>query len=112
MIALVADLMVAVRIEEAAKQVGATVVAVDSVDELRNELGEASLIVADLATPGIDVEGVAIAAGEAGVSLIGFYPHVDIGLGQAAKRAGVTRVYPRSRFLAGLHTILREGLDA
>jgi hypothetical protein len=103
--------MLAVRIEEAAKQLAATVVAVGSVDELRGELDSADLIVADLAAPGVELEALAGAAKESGVPLLGFYPHVDVALRRAAARMGVERVYPRSRFLRELAALLQESLN-
>jgi hypothetical protein len=109
-IALVADLMVAVRIEEASKKTGARVLVLDSIDDLPSALDGATLMVADLAMPGFDIEAVASAAKEAGVELIGFYPHVDTFLRRAANDAGVSKVYPRSRFLRDLPGILNEGL--
>lgn len=103
--------MLAVRIEEAAKQLDATVVAVGSVDELREMAGGADLIVADLAAPGVELEALAGAARESGAPLVGFYPHVDVALRTAAARAGVERAYPRSRFLRELPAILRTSLN-
>jgi hypothetical protein len=63
--------MLAVRIEEAAKQLAATVVAVSSVDELREIAGGADLIVADLAAPGVELESLAGAARESGAPFLG-----------------------------------------
>jgi len=103
--------MLAVRIEEAAKQLGATAAAVGSVDELREIAGGADLILADLAAPGVELEALAGAAKESGAPLVGFYPHVDFTLRRAAQRAGVERVYPRSRFLRELPAILRASLN-
>ena len=112
-VAFVTDLMVGVRIEEAAKTAGAEVETVGSLEEgaerVRSRVVE--VVVVDLAIAGLDLEAIVSLGREAGARVIGFYPHVDAALRQAAKRAGIERAYPRSRFLRDLPRILRESLE-
>jgi CheY-like chemotaxis protein len=112
-VALVPDLIVSVRIEEAAKTLGTRVETTDSMDEAFGRLRSAGMdvVVVDLAMAGLDIDGVATAAREAGASVIGFYPHVEVALRRAALDAGIEDVYARSRFLRDLPGILRERLD-
>ncbi len=111
-LAIVTDLLVGVRIEEAAKGVGASAEAAGPEDAVRLIAStKPDLVVADLAIPGLNLQPLARAAREASVPLIGFYPHVDVALRQAAKDAGIRHVYARSRFLRELQQILREALD-
>ena len=111
-LAVVAELMVGVRIEEAGKSVGALV----EVEEANADIGaqirrvRPDLVVADLALEGLDLGALAAAARAAGAPLIGFYPHVDAELRRKARAAGIEKLYPRSRFLRELPEILRDAL--
>jgi len=113
-LAFVPDLMVSVRIEEAAKTLGARVETAGSMDEAIERLRSRGVdgVVVDLAMAGLDIGEIARAAREAGANVIGFYPHVDVALRRAALRAGIEHVYARSRFLSELPLILRERLEA
>lgn len=112
-LAIVNDLIVGVRIEEAAKGLGVQVETAGSMEEAAQSLkGQATdVLVVDLASVGPDLEKIAAAAREAGARVIGFYPHVDKALRQAAEGAGIERVYPRSRFLRELPQLLHEALE-
>jgi len=112
-VAVVDDLMVGVRIEEAAKAIGARAEAVSSYEEARQSLrsGVVESLVVDLAISGLDLDKLVREARQARAWLIAFHPHVNVELRRAAKRAGVEGVYPRSRFLRDLPNILRERLD-
>ncbi len=112
-VAVVDDLMVGVRIEEAAKAIGTRAEAVSSYEEARRSLrsGVVEGLVVDLAISGLDLDELVREARQARAWLIAFYPHVNVELRRAAKRAGVERIYPRSRFLRDLPNILRERLD-
>jgi len=110
---IVTDLMVGVRIEEAAKTAGAEVETVGSLEEGAERVRSRAVevVVVDLAIAGLDLEAIVSLGRGAGARVIGFYPHVDAALRQAAKRAGIERAYPRSRFLRELPRILRESLE-
>jgi len=112
-LAVVDDLMMGVRIEEAAKTLGAEVETAGSLGEGAERLRSRAVdvVVVDLAMDGLDLEATVSLGLAAGARVVGFYPHVDAALRQAAKRAGIERVYPRSRFLRDLPLILRESLE-
>ncbi len=63
-----------------------------------DEVGARDVLVVDLSRPG----ALALAAevAERGARVVGFGPHVDVELLQAARSAGVAVVLPRSRFFA------------
>ena len=111
--AVVAELMLGVRIEEAGKSLGASV----ETGTVSGDFGvqimgvKPSVVVADLAVEGLDIGALAAAARATGTPLIGFYPHVDTDLRRRARAAGVERLYPRSRFLRELPVILRGALE-
>jgi len=112
-LAVVDDLMVGVRIEEAAKAIGRNVETVASCEEAGRRLrsGVVGGLVVDLAISGLDIDELVRGAREAPAWLIAFHPHVNVELRSAAQRAGIERVYPRSRFLRDLPEILLERLD-
>jgi len=112
-LAVVDDLMVGVRIEEAAKAIGTRAEAVSSYEEAGRTLRSAVVdgLVVDLAVAELDLDDLVREARGAGAWLIAFYPHVNVELRRAAKRAGVERVYPRSRFLRDLPKLLLERLE-
>lgn len=112
-LAIVPDLMVGVRIGEAAKQVGASVETVDSGNQAVESLGShlPGLIVVDLGIAGLDIGAIAEAARGRGIPVVAFYPHVDVELRRSARRAGIEHVYARSRFLRETAGILRERLE-
>ena len=109
-LAVVSDLLIEVRIEAAAQLQGVAVKAV-SAEDAADHIGDSrhELVIADLAVVR-DLDGLATAAREAGVTVVAFYPHVDAELRKAAKRAGIEHVYPRSRFLRELPKILAARL--
>jgi CheY-like chemotaxis protein len=113
-LALVPDLMLAVPIEETAKRLGARVETAGSKEAAATRLRSRGIdaVVVDLAIAGLDPAEIAVAAREAGASLIGFYPHVDAALRRKALHAGIEHIYARSRFLRELPAILREALEA
>ena len=70
------------------------------------ELGPpADLVIVDLSRPGVLDALPALAA--AGVRTVGFASHVDRRLADAAAAAGCAQVMPRSRFFAGLATLVQ-----
>lgn len=112
-LAIVDDLMTGVRIEEAAKAIGSRVEAVNAWEEAGARLrsGGVEGMVVDLAMDGLALDNLVGEARYAGAWLIGFYPHVNVELRRAAQRAGVDRVYPRSRFMRDLPNLLLERLE-
>ena len=56
----------------------------------------------DLHNPGLAVETVVPALRTAGVRVVGFGSHVDVGRLKAARAAGCDEVLPRSAFFEGL----------
>jgi len=112
-VAVVDDLMVGVRIEEAAKAIGTRAEAVSSYEEAGRRLRSTVVdgLVVDVAVAELDLDDLVREARRARAWLIAFYPHVNVELRRAAKRAGVERVYPRSRFLRDLPKLLLEGLE-
>jgi CheY-like chemotaxis protein len=111
-VAVVPDLLIETRIEAAAKRLKASVETV-SAQEATERIASTKpdLVIVDLAAPGLDLEATGSAAREGRIRLAGFYPHVDVALRAAATRAGIAHVYPRSRFLRELSTILQERLQ-
>ncbi|TMF10025.1 MAG: hypothetical protein E6I38_05695 [Chloroflexi bacterium] len=112
-LAVVDDLMIGLRIEEAAKAIGRTAEAVSSGDEARQRLRSSAVegLVVDLGMPRLDLDNLVREARQTGAWLIAFYPHVNVELRRAGERAGVERVYPRSRFLRDLPNLLLERLE-
>lgn len=111
-IAIVPELLVGVRIEEAAKRIGATVASVSSQEAALARLAEsgADLIVVDLGMNGLDLSAIVAGARAVGATVIAFGPHVDVDRRKAAQRAGIERVFPRSRFLKTLPTVLEDAM--
>ncbi len=112
-LAVVDDLLVSSRIVEAAKRIGARA-GIASPEEVitRITVDHPKLMVLDLGMPGLDLDAIAEAARRDGVALVAFYPHVDVELRRAARRAGIDRVYARSRFLRETAVILKEMLES
>jgi CheY-like chemotaxis protein len=109
-LAVAPDLLIAVRIEAAARQSGAQPVVVPSGPDALVRLGDTgfALVVVDLSAPGVDLPKVARAAREAGIPVLAFGPHVDKERLQAARDAGISHVLPRGRFLRELPRLLSE----
>ncbi len=101
-VALVADLMLASRVEGA---LGAAGHEVSVSGEPRPEHSSADLIVADLE----HVDATAVAA--LGPPTLGFYAHVDVATRRAAERAGFDLVVPRSRMSRELPELVAKLLD-
>lgn len=112
-VALVPDILVGMRIDSATRGLGAELESVAATTYLEKELDRgADLLIVDLGVAGIDLEWIVSAARRRHVPVIGFGPHVDHGLLQAAEDAGMDAVYPRSAFMSGMGKILRERLGA
>ena len=98
---------------EATAQIQGIIVHTVSADEAATHAGDSRhrLVIADLAAVR-DLDALATAARGSGVTVVAYYPHVDAELRKAAKRAGIEHVYPRSRFLRDLPTIIAGRLPS
>ncbi len=112
-LALVPDLIMASRIEALARRTGAEFEAVESWSEAQARLadGGVSLLILDLGMAQADPAAVARAAQAAGAQVLAYGPHVDAARLRAARRAGISRVLPRGRFLEDLPGILRQSMS-
>lgn len=114
-IAVGSDLFFATRISATAAQVGVEVLQpaiAEAHAAVRLELPD--LVILDLMSAG---DPLALARAlksdpaTGHVPLVGFYPHVEQTLREAALAAGVDRVLPRSAFIASLARLLQAGLS-
>ena len=106
-------MLTSVRIENAVQRAGGTVRIVQTDGELFDTLRHApAFAVVDLGLPWLNVDIVAEWCQDAGVPLVAFGPHVDVGGLRRARNAGVEFVYPRSKFLADLNGVVAEVLNA
>jgi CheY-like chemotaxis protein len=109
-VAVVPDLFFATRIAATAARVGVVLETPgpgEALEEIRRRPPD--LVVLDLAAPGDPLAlARALEADPAtrGVPLVGFYPHVEAGLREAARAAGVDQVLPRSAFTSRLAALL------
>jgi CheY-like chemotaxis protein len=109
-IAVTSDLFFVARIDAVAKAAGAQLTHVSAGQALAAaRSGRVDLVILDLHAPG-DPLAVARALKAnpetAGISIVGFYSHVDQALRKAAIAAGVDRPMPRSAFTAKLPELL------
>ena len=105
---VVPDLFFATRIAETCKTLGVSAMPV-SVSQIASAVGEApALLLVDLQTPGVLAEIARLKVGAAQTfHVVGFYPHVEDSIRQAAITAGVDEVMPRSAFTRKLAEIVR-----
>jgi len=107
------DLLFTSRIRATAAQVGASVAFARSLDAAVAEMQKSlpSLVVFDLNNPRIDALGIVESMKAdprlASVPLMAFASHVQVASMEAARRAGVNDVLPRSAFAERLPDILR-----
>ena len=100
-LALTPDLITSARVEGGVKRLGGQLRVVETEEAFLRELASSpALVVFDLAEKGFDLVGLVEACREAGVTVLAFGPHVDLGRRRDALRAGVDFVYPRSKFMA------------
>lgn len=110
-VALVPDMLVEMRIDSAARGLGAELETLGSPLYLDKVLeAPADVLIVDLAVEGLDFDSIVRTAKRRRVPVIGFGPHVNAELLAAAEEAGMDAVYPRSAFVNGLVKILRERL--
>lgn len=111
-VALVPDILIEMRIDAAARALEADLESIGDTAYLEKLLDAgAQLLIVDLGIDGVDVDWIVAVARKRHVPVIGFGPHVDYNLLQAAEEAGMDAVYPRSAFMSGLSKILRERLQ-
>jgi hypothetical protein len=109
---LVPELLTMVRVESAVQRVGGQVRAAESEQDFLSYLGAApALAVIDLSVQWLDLMGVIDACRRAGVPVLAFGPHADLGRQRDAIRAGADFVYPRSKFMADTTGCLRDALS-
>ncbi|MCH8815118.1 MAG: hypothetical protein IH957_08520 [Chloroflexi bacterium] len=108
-ITLVPDLLLEVRIDEAARRIDAELDALSSAAYLDTALSKPTdVLIVDLGVDGLDLEAIVSAAEAHNVPIVAFGPHVDVERLKAAKDAGMGSVLPRSAFLKGIRRILSE----
>ncbi|HEY5145026.1 MAG TPA: hypothetical protein VII98_16105 [Solirubrobacteraceae bacterium] len=107
-VALVPDLLFGSRVQAALTGAGHEVRLVSEPAAARAALGQADVLVVDLATDAIDGPALVaelIAQDALGATrTLGFYSHVDVATRERAEQAGFDLVVPRSR-------MNREGAD-
>jgi CheY-like chemotaxis protein len=100
-VALVPDLMFGSRVHAALTGAGHDVALAAAAPDARVRVGEADVLVVDLAQPGTDGADLVAqlgAAGElAGVRTLAIYAHLDQATRRRAQEAGFDLVVPRSR---------------
>lgn len=100
-VAVVADLMLASRVEEGLRVAG-------------HEVAVAPALPSPLAADAIvcDLDSVdAVEVGAAGVPTLGFYSHVDVETKQKGEAAGLDLVVPRSRMVRELPQLIERLLS-
>lgn len=109
-VACVDDLMFLVRIRETARRHGIDVASARTADAIAAAAAGAGAVIVDLDSARLPIADVlaAVRAGRvtAGVSVIGFFSHVDAARGREAREAGFDVVLPRSAFVAQLDALL------
>ncbi len=113
-VALVTDLFFATKIEGAAKPAEVRVNVVRTITDLLADIQDARAAIIDLTLDDPDpVEAIrALRAARTDLTIVGFYPHVQTALAQAATEAGANEVTPRSRFSSQMPRLLRQWAGA
>ncbi len=112
-LALTPDLITSARVEGGVKRLGGQPRVVETEEAFLQELASSpALVVFDLAEKGFDLVGLVEACREAGVTVLAFGPHVDLGRQRDALRAGVDFVYPRSKFMADTTACIRGAISS
>ena len=111
-LALVPDLLTAMRIESGVQRLGGFLDARDEPDGFLREIisGKPDLALIDLSYPWLDLNETVSACMKAGVPLMAFGPHVDTARLRQAREAGVDFVYPRSRLMGDVAGTMREAM--
>ena len=111
-LALVPDLLTAMRIESGVQRLGGFFDARDEPGGFLREIasGKPELALVDLTYPWLDLTETVSACMKAGVPLMAFGPHVDTARLRQAREAGVDFVYPRSRLMGDVAGTMREAM--
>ncbi len=108
-VTLVPDLLIEVRIDEAARRIDADLEPLSSAAYMETALSKPTdVLIVDLGVDGLDLDEIVSTADAQKVPIVAFGPHVDVERLKAAEDAGIGSVYPRSAFLKGMHRILSE----
>jgi CheY-like chemotaxis protein len=109
-VVVVPDLFFRTRIEDVARQIGVELVAVAADEILDTCRGRRpDVVVMDLTDPADTVRVATVLRADPAtrdLPIVGFYPHVDVGLRERALAAGVTHVLPRSAFTRRIAELL------
>lgn len=116
-VAVVSDLMFTVKIQDAAKSAGLNVTFVNSANQAVQQAGDGvALVILDLHNISADpLHIIRRLKGDPrarGVTLLGYFAHVQADLREAAKASGCDVVIPRSAFSQNLPSILRRYTEA
>jgi hypothetical protein len=110
-IAFVPELLTSIRIESGVQRLGGFLDVVETPGAFTEALrGHPELVVFDLSVEWVDMQELVKVCTRAGVPLLAFGPHVDMGKLRQARDAGVDFVYPRSKFMGDVSGTLREVL--
>jgi hypothetical protein len=111
-LALVPDLLTAVRIEAGVQRLGGFLDVCEEPQRFLHEIkeGKPELALIDLSYPWLDLNETVAACMKAGVPLMAFGPHVDTVRLRQARLAGVDFVYPRSRLMGDVAGTMREAI--
>lgn len=110
-VSFVPDTLAEVRIDSAARALGADLDSVGIPEYLESALQKgADVLIVDLAVEGLDFNWLVSVARMNKVPIVAFGPHVAVELLRAAEEAGMDGVYPRSAFMKDMRKILQERL--
>lgn len=112
-VALVPDLIIGSRIDEAVRRIDAHLESIGGETDVKAALAKPTdLLIVDLGVAGLGLDGIVAKARAQNVPIVAFGPHVETELLKAAEDAGMDDVYPRNAFLKKIHKILSERLPA
>jgi len=111
-LALIPELITSVRVESGVQRLGGQLRIVETEEAFREQLSSVpELVVIDLGEQWVDIMDLVKACREAGVPVLAFGPHADLGRQRDAVRAGVDFVYPRSKFMADPTSCMRDAIS-
>ncbi|NNM86070.1 MAG: hypothetical protein HKL96_09995 [Phycisphaerales bacterium] len=115
-LALVKDMIFAVKIVSTARSLGVRCQTVLSATGLAGACAahQPALVIVDLDLPGLDVQAVASAVQAFGAHtrVVGYLSHTQVEMAAAAKAAGIAEVMPRSAFTRNLPELLQAAGQA
>ncbi len=114
-LALVPDLLTAMRIESGVQRLGGFLDVCDEPRSFMDAIGSTNkpeLVLVDLSYPWLDLPMTVDACMKAGIPLMAFGPHVDAIALRKARQAGVDFVLPRSRMMGDVAGTLLAGARA